>query len=691
MSLSPSPVPRLGSLSRNHRRFAHALTIAVAAGLMTAAVCTVEPLLSANDRSRWCTVWSLVDGDGTYRIDEIIQRPGWDTIDKVRHEGHFYSSKPALLPTLVAGVYWTVKQVTGWTLLEETAWAARAVLIVVNVIPLVIAFSFVAALAERYARTDWAKLYLVFAAALGTFLTTFAVTLNNHTVAAASVVFAVYPAMRILLDGKHCPGLFALAGFFAAFACTNELPAAPFGVALFGMLFVRAPKPTLWYFVPAALIPIGAFFGTNWLATGGWKPFYLYYGTEKYLYVHEGVPSYWMNPGGLDRNLDSPLVYFLHCTIGHHGIFSLSPLFLIALAGWIGLGVPNGKRAAPRTSNAEGAPPVASPVPSPLKAFLWLGLGLTLAVLGFYLTRTQNYNYGGHTAGLRWMFWLIPFWLIAMIPPLDAGADRRWFRWTAVGLLGISVFSAMYPLNNPWQHPWLFTLMEQWGWIDYRQDPPPFDRPVTTWFPELPDAEAPEPDWIEFAGPGFDGQRVRLRLSDAGRTETDGRLVQRIRARWNPGTERERSGTYPVDVEAFRAGRRPAEFVEWPGDRPSPEDRRHALTFLRGMPRFREYQPGFIRYLKTPLRREAFRCRRAASRVLHRPGDGDRAYWYRVDVWFCDDVPFGVLQVVTTVSEETSGNVVARRRLTAAAVSSIDSNPGEASPAPDPRRGREPR
>ena len=74
------------------------------------------PFYSANDRSRWATVRSLGDS-GTYEIDEVIfadEPIGWDSIDKVQHLGedgryHFYSSKPPLLPTILAGGYKVIK------------------------------------------------------------------------------------------------------------------------------------------------------------------------------------------------------------------------------------------------------------------------------------------------------------------------------------------------------------------------------------------------------------------------------------------------------------------------------------------------------------------------------------------------------------------------------------------------------
>ncbi len=647
--------------------FVYLLTICVAAGIGAAGILNAKPLLSANDRSRWCTVVSLVER-GTYRIDDIARVPGWDTIDKVRHEGHFYSTKPALFPTLVAGVYWCVRNTTGWNLLDHTSKVTRVILLCVNLLPMIVAWVLIARLAHRYARSDAAKIFVVVAASVGTLLTTFLVTLNNHTVAAVSVLLAMYAAMRIVVDDSRCPGHFALAGFFAAFTCTNELPAALFGVALFGLLFWKAPKRTLLCFVPFALIPLAAFFYTTYLQTGSWKPFYLYYGTEKYLYVHEGVPSYWTEPRGLDNNHESPLIYLLHCTIGHHGIFSLSPIFLLSLTGWLTI----------RKWRAF-----------PLRPFLWLGLGLTVAVLGFYVSRTQNYNYGGNSCGLRWAFWLIPFWLVAMIPVLDEWGDRRWFQITAAGLLGVSIFSAIYPLSNPWQHPWLLTLMQdEWGWVDYTDKPPQFDRPLTTWFPTLPDADPNgNRQWIEFAGPDTDGATIRLRLIDAGSDRVDGRVLRRIEVRWNPRrvessesrVESSRGGSldsqpstlnrrvahYLIDEELFRAGEPPEKFLRWPQAEPSPDRQNAACRFLRGLPRPRPYREGLTRYLKTPLREDAFRCQRAASRVLFQPPGGKSKLWYRCDLWLSDEVPFGVVRVETTVSESRTNAFIARRQLTA--------------------------
>jgi hypothetical protein len=625
------------------RRAAYAVIFAVTLGLLTAAVWRVKPLLSANDRSRWCTVWSLVE-KGTYQIDEIDAVPGWSTIDKVRQNGHYHSSKPPVLSTIVAGVYWVVRAVTGWTLNDRPEETMRLILFLVNVIPMLAGLWLTMRLVDRYAASDFARLFVVGAFAFSTFLTTFCVTLNNHTVAALAVLAALYPMCRVLADGSLRPLHFALAGFFAVFAAVNELPAAAFAAAVAGLLLWRSPARAFLFALPAAIVPLAVFFVTTWKATGSWKPFYADYGTEKYKYVVEGVPSYWMHPGGLDSNHESPLVYLFHCTLGHHGILSLSPIFLLALAAWI----------VPRLSRDWS-----------LRHVLGASAAITLVVLAFYLTRTENYNYGGNTSGLRWTFWLIPLWLVSMIPTLDALARRLSGRAFASILLAVSTFSAWYPIENPWQHPWLFQLFDRWHLIDYRHPIEPFSRPVVTFFPLLPEHEG---EWIDFEGIGPGGEPIRLRLADRGAKTEMGRSVRQIAATWDAGTKRERTLSFVIDPASFNVGKGPQKFVV-SESLPEGETKEQGDAFLLGLPTIRPYRRENLRYLKTPLRHDAFTCRKAAAQVVVDDPKSGRAYVHRIEVWLTGAVPFGVLQIEQTVRDDETDELVSVRRLTAVATS----------------------
>lgn len=409
------------------------------------------PLLSANDRSRWCTVWSLVER-GTFQIDEINKVAAFRTIDLVMHNGHLYSSKPPLLPVVAAGIYWVQKHALGWDLIRQPHNVVHTTLLLLNVLPFAISLMVLARMAERYGKTDAGRIGLVAISASATFLTTFINTFNNHTIAANCVLWSLAACLRALDSRDSSPLSYILAGFWSGLAVAMELPAAAFCAGAGLLLLLRNPRWTVLYFVPAVLLPLGAHLGLNWIQTGSLRPFYASFGTDLYVFTYNGRPSYWSNPQGIDRNLDSPPYYLLHCLLGHHGIFSLSPIFLACLWSWM------------RPGKAEDG----------LRPWIWLGWICTVVVVGFYLTRTNNYNYGGVTSGLRWTFWLIPLWLIALLPALDSLVQieccRRRRLWGGLFLLAvaISVFSAMMPWNNPWTHPWLFQALEQAGWINYR-------------------------------------------------------------------------------------------------------------------------------------------------------------------------------------------------------------------------------
>ncbi len=414
-----------------------------------------RPFLSANDRSRWATVRSLVE-HGTYAIDDVVAEPGWDTIDMVKHpdrqgEPHLYSSKPPLMATLIAGPYWVIYHTTGASLGEYPYEIGRGLLVLFNLVPLLVYFVVLARWAERLGTTDWGRIFMVAAAAFGTFLTTFVVTINNHLPGAVCVLLAVYPGWRIWQDGERRLRYFVAAGLFAALAVTCELPALSLCVLLGAALAWKAPRETLVGYLPAALVVALAACGTNYLAHDSLRPPYAHRSKTDpsdnwydYTYVRDGKEreSYWRHPVGIDQGEPSMGTYVLHATIGHHGVLSLTPIWLLSLWGL---------------------------------TLLWRGGQRDLAVLiavvsvvclAFYLTRPQiDRNYGGMTSGFRWMFWFAPLWLVALLPAADRLSRSRWGQAVALVLLAISVMSASYPTWNPWTHPWLWNLLESQGWL----------------------------------------------------------------------------------------------------------------------------------------------------------------------------------------------------------------------------------
>jgi hypothetical protein len=164
-------------------------------------------------------------------------------------------------------------------------------------------------------------------------------------------------------------------------------------------------------------------------------------------YDYEG--SYWTPDmrQGVDRGEPSRSTYAFHVLIGHRGILSLTPVWLLSVVG-LGLWLRNPDRS--------------------LRGFAAMVIILTLVVLTFYLMRPQeDRNYGGICCGFRWMFWLIPLWLLCLVPAADAASRVRAIRYVALALLLLSVASAAYANLDPWSHSWLFDYWSYVGWIKY--------------------------------------------------------------------------------------------------------------------------------------------------------------------------------------------------------------------------------
>ena len=202
---------------------------------------------------------------------------------------------------------------------------------------------------------------------------------------------------------------------------------------------------------------------------------------------------------------------------------------------------------------------------------------------------------------------------------------------------------------------------------------------MITFFPLLPPEESAH-EWIEFESADPSGQPTRLRLADQGTVTKDGRTLRQIAAIWNRGTNSERTDLFTIDPDKFRAGDSPEKFLVWRKPSTPPERVKQSESFLEALPTPRAYRRGTIRYLKTPLRHDAFECRLAAAQVSQDESPtSDRELVYRIDVWLTAAVPFGTLQFEQTVRDGDTSEVLLIRRFSA--VASSRSFQGTAVPA----------
>ncbi len=508
-----------------------ACAIQVARILGISAVHGELPFLSANDRSRWCAIAALTE-DGKWEIDritELLDSKGkskiWNSIDIVRHRGadgkeHFYSSKPPLLTAMYAIVCKPVTMLFGKKLTEEPFLIGRTVMLLVNVLPLTLWWIWLAFWLEKNVSNLWSRFILLNMALWGSFLTTFAATLNNHLHGALFFSLSIGLVLQIIqaykLGQKKSWSIWVLCGVTSALVVACELPALAWAVAASVVLLaVDWRKLLLGYGMGAALVAV-AFLATNYWAHQNLRPPYSHRGvgtliatiprdtenahapnissviaqanqhgyaftdkskimparlTDVLQFIDEAVgqrvaikssndtwaiyhwddwydfpKSYWLpgNKKGVDRGEENRTLYALHFTIGHHGIFSLTPFWLMGIIGAV-MWIRN-----PRRSVTDW------------KDFLVSEAGLalvfsavSLACFVFYVTRVvEDRNYGGVCSGFRWVFWLVPAWIWLCIPAIERASHSAALRKLTGLLLLISIFSATIPWPNPWTHPW---------------------------------------------------------------------------------------------------------------------------------------------------------------------------------------------------------------------------------------------
>lgn len=157
--------------------------------------------------------------------------------------------------------------------------------------------------------------------------------------------------------------------------------------------------------------------------------------------------SYWLTPRrGVDKGEQNRVVYAFHATFGHHGLFSLTPIWCLVPYGLFLRYQEKGRRSR-----------------------WWLSVAIiaaTLICFAFYISRPLiDRNYGGVSCCFRWLLWFAPLWIWGLLPAADRLGVSLWGRCLMAALLIASVFSVFTAMPSPWQHPWIYRYAEFLGWL----------------------------------------------------------------------------------------------------------------------------------------------------------------------------------------------------------------------------------
>lgn len=375
---------------------------------------------NTNVGSRYGTVEALVN-HGVFYIDDTRYNR---TIDKVMIDGHYYSSKPPLLPSMAAGVYAIYRGVTGYDIRTNEQKVVKFVNLVFGAglhVVLLLHFYWLMLL---FVRRQEAALVALAAVAFAYLGAGYAVELNNHSPAGAFALSSFYWAYRVRngarLGVAVRPWHWVLSGIFAGLIPGISLPGGAISAGIFIYLALHDWRSALKYFVPGALPGVIAHFLLTYLATGSIVPVYLRDGAYDY------PGSYWRSPRGMDALHEPKYIYSFHLLLGHHGLFSMTPAFIFSAVAIV-------KAIKDKSEHFAEAILIAAVV-----------VVMTL----FFIVRTNNY--GGNCVGFRWAIPYMPLLFVFFADWLDRVRMRAW-SW---GLVLASLLVTQVHVHDAFWTPW---------------------------------------------------------------------------------------------------------------------------------------------------------------------------------------------------------------------------------------------
>ncbi len=334
-----------------------------------------------NPGSRYATVEAIVDQDVFY-IDNTIyatNNQGEMGTDSVKIGDHYYSSKPPLLSVLTAGVYWYYKTITKKTIRSYTKDVVRFCNRFVIGIPHILLLIYFFRLIRMVAQNDEAVIISMAAMCLTFLGLSYATDMNNHSPSAALLIIGFYYAVRIKKDIQPETKHWYISGICFGLLPAFDIPSLIFTLAISIYLSMHDWKKFLSCFLPSVLLIISVHLILTLVITGSILPIY----ARSDLFLFEG--SYWSEYNVVLSLLKEPKhVYAFHVLVGHHGILTMYPVFILAIIALF--------KSIKRRS------------PLYIEAIFTTTTVITLIIL--YIFKTKDY--GGTCVGFRWLIVIMP-------------------------------------------------------------------------------------------------------------------------------------------------------------------------------------------------------------------------------------------------------------------------------------------
>ena len=383
---------------------------------------TVKTRHSGNVLSRYMTIEAIVE-KGTLAVERTAMMRIARPVDMVRFGEHFYSDKPPVLVALATPIYAVL------VLLNVRFTNSEAQFVLDN-----LALTWLTAGVASAMTLVWFRRLLqavplrpivadvlTMALGFGTQMLTYAVTFNNHTVAAAAITGAM---ALTLLERRGSKGVRdrSGAGLLAGLAAVIDLPAGCLTLAGLGAIQTVRSRSFPWAYALGAVGPLLLHCWLQSLVTGTPLPVEMY--PEAFVYPG----SFWLTPDGTFHEYGPRRWFLVELLLGPPGWLTLTPVLAFGLAG---LGMALARRG------------------DPLRPAAALVAGSLAVLLAYYAFAVRRTDFAGQSFGTRHLLAITPAVYFFAAEAL-ARLRGRWTSALFAILTTVGVFYAYHGMIDPW-------------------------------------------------------------------------------------------------------------------------------------------------------------------------------------------------------------------------------------------------
>jgi hypothetical protein len=383
---------------------------------------TVPPRHSGNVLSRYMTIEAIVE-HGTLAVERTSMMQLARPVDMVRFGNHYYSDKPPVLVALASPIYGIMvllgARFTGSN--EQFGLDNLAISWLVVGTCSALTLVWLRQIFQAIPIQRWVADLLTLGFGFGSQLLTYAVTFNNHSVAAALITGAMARTLLERPSGRAWRDRFVV-GLLSGFAAVIDLPPGCLILAGLGLLLAVRARSIPFAFVAGAAGPLILHAWLQSEVTGTPFPVEMY--PEAFVYPG----SFWLTPDGTFHEYGSRFCFGLELLVGPPGWLTLTPVLVFGL---VGLAMSLARRGDPLR---------------PMAVVVSVTLIVLIAYYTFLVRRT---DFGGQSFGTRHLLAITPACYFFAVSALDRLRGRIMPAIFAL-LMVVGFFYAYHGMKDPW-------------------------------------------------------------------------------------------------------------------------------------------------------------------------------------------------------------------------------------------------